>query len=389
MDYATRAHSRTDDGVPLIGHASYTATTSVLHGPGMLDGLAPGELDDLFRAAGAPVTARETWLRAWVGAYQPARPEAVAVRDESTGRLDGVAVLSARADADHDVVAPLGRRQSDRGALPARHAAAAETLAVAVAGHLRARRRPWVLRLGQLPAGDPVAAALVRQLGAPARLVPGVAIPKVEFGGTTSVAELLGGGLRKQLRKAHNRLAVDGVEAVTAFTRDPGDVAVLLGEIEHTHRARERDARRTSDLDAAPGLRFWRAAIVDHAARGEVEVATLRLDGDVAAYVVSLLDGDAFRVFDGRCATASARYSPGRLLETAVLERTLADPRFARVDWMNGLASEKLLAANAVEHTEHLVAASPGVVIDLDVIGHAPAAAAPGAAVLTMASGAR
>ena len=383
MEYATR------DDAPSFGHGSYTAVTSVRRGPGLLDVLGARELDDLLEAAGAPVTARGTWLRAWVGAYQPAQPEAVAVRDESTGRLDGVAVLSARADGAHDVLVPLGRRQSDRGALPARHADAAEVLAAAVAAHLRGRHRPWVLRLGQLPARDPVAAALVRLLGGAARLVSGVAIPKIEFGATTSVSDWLGGGLRKQLRKARNRLDVDGVEAVTAFTRDPAEVAVLLGEIERTHRARERDARRTSDLDAAPGLRFWRAAILDHAARGEVEVATLRFDGVLAAYVVSLLDGDAFRVFDGRCATASARYSPGRLLETAVLERALAEPRFARVDWMNGLASEKLVAANAVENTEHLVAASPGLVVDLDVIGHAPAAAAPGAAVLTMASGAR
>ncbi|HVM04616.1 MAG TPA: GNAT family N-acetyltransferase [Acidimicrobiales bacterium] len=390
MDYATRWDGPVRDAIPSPGgHASYRATTSVIRGPAVLEAPGGAELDDLLEAAGAPLTARRTWLRAWVRAYEPAGPEAVVVRDEATGRLDGVAVLWARAGADHDVVAPLGRRQSDRGALPARHAAAAEALAAAVTAHLRARRRPWLLRLGQLPAGDPVAAAMVRRLGGGARLVPGVAIPKVEFGGATSVADWLGGGLRKQLRKARNRLDVDGVEAATAFTCDAGEVAVLIDEIEHTHRARERDADRTSDLDAPPGLRFWRAAILDHAARGELEVATLRLDGHLAAYVVSLLDRDVLRVFDGRCSTASARYSPGRLLETAVLERALAEPRFARVDWMNGLASEKLLTANAVEHTEHLVAASSGLVVDVDVMGHAPAAAAPGAGVLTLASGAR
>lgn len=389
MDHATRRHRPLPDNGPSPGgRASYRAVPSVIRGPRLLDGVGDGELDDLFLAAGTPVTARRTWLRAWVVAYEPAEPVAVLVRDGETGRLDGFAALWARPDADHDLVAPLGRRQSDRGALPARHAAAAEALAAAVTAQLRARPRPWFLRLGQLPAGDPVAAALVRRLGG-ARLVPGVAIPKVEFGSATSAVEWLGGGLRKQLRKARNRLDADGVDASTAFTRDAGDVAVLIDEIEHTHRARERDADRTSDLDAPPGLRFWRAAVLDHAARGEVEVATLRLDGHLAAYVVSLLDGEALRVFDGRCSTVSARYSPGRLLETAVLERALAEPRFARVDWMNGLASEKLLAANAVEHTEHLVAASPGLVVDLDVMGHVPAAAAPGTGVLTLASGAR
>lgn len=108
----------------------------------------------------------------------------------------------------------------------------------------------------------------------------------------------------------------------------------------------------------------------------------------MAAYVVSLLDGDAYRVFDGRLAPAWSRFSPGRLLEAATLERALLDPRSCELDWMNGCASEKLLAANAADRTEHLVAASPGITIDLDVIGHAPVSADRRAA-SNLASGAR
>lgn len=363
----------------------------VLAGPDVLDHLGP-ELDELAAAAGTPVTARRTWLAAWIRAHRPAGAEAIALRDRSTGRLDGLAALSVAPQGDHDAIAPLGRRQSDRGALPARHPAAAEALAAALVSRLRGRPRPWVLRLGQLPAGDPVAAGVARHLGATASIVPGVPIPKVEFDDATAVEGWLGQGLRKQLRKARNRLATDGVEAAVGFSGQAGEIAVLLGEIERTHRARERHARRLSELESAPGRRFWRAAVVDHAARGEAEVATLRLGGELAAYVVSLLDGDSYRVLDGRCSTAWARYSPGRLLEAATLERALGDGRFARVDWMNGCASEKLLAANAADHTEHLVAASPGLVVDLDdVTGGPPAGAAPDGdpTVVTLASGAR
>ena len=376
-----------DETAFAAGSGSYSAEATVLTGPAVLDRLG-AELDELVSAAATPVTARGTWLRAWVGAYRPALPWAVAVREASSGRLDGVAMLSSRWAGAHEAVTPLGRRQSDRGALPVRHADAAVALSAALASTLSSRHRPWTLRLGQLPAGDPVAAGVARLLGT-ARCIPGLPIPAVQFGDASTVEPLLGKGLRKQLRKARNRAQADGVEAALAFARDPGEIDSLLVEVEWTHRARERDARRTSDLESTPGLDFWRRAIVDHARRGEVEVATLRLDGELAAYVVSLLDGDAYRVFDGRCATAWARYSPGRLLETATLERALADDRFARVDWMNGCASEKLVAANAADPTEHLVAASPGLVVDLDVIGRRAVATEPDPAVLTMASGAR
>ncbi|HEX2701546.1 MAG TPA: GNAT family N-acetyltransferase [Acidimicrobiales bacterium] len=349
-----------------------SVTVEFLSGPTLLDELG-ADLDDLHEATGTPVTARTPWLRAWVGAYAPEAPWAIAVRDACTDRLDGVALLSSRPHAGWDEITPLGRRQLDRGVLPARSAAAADALGTALAARLSACTRPWSLRVGQLPADDPVAATVVRRLEG-ARTLPGLPIPKVALEPATSATDLLGKGLRKQLRKARNRLADDGIEATVDFVADPAEVELLLAEVERTHRAREHHAHRVSDLESSPGLRFWRCVILDHARRGEVEVATLRLGDELAAYVVSLLDGDVHRVFDGRLSPAWSRFSPGRLLETATLERAVVDPRYRELDWMNGCASEKLLTANAADPTEHLVAASPGLVIDLDVIGHAPAA---------------
>src|SRR5262249_59834162 len=63
-----------------------------------------------------------------------------------------------------------------------------------------------------------------------------------------------------------------------------------------------------------------------HAVRGELEVATLRLDGQLAAYVVALTDGPTYRVFDGRFAPAWRRYSPGRRLEAAVVDHACRGP---------------------------------------------------------------
>lgn len=349
-----------------------THSVEYLSGSSLLEYLA-ADLDDLHQATAAPVTARCPWLRAWVGAYRPEEPWAVTVRDSRTGRLDGAALLSTRTGADHDEITPLGRRQLDRGFLPARTEAAADALATALAARLSGREKPWALRLGQLPAGDRVAAAVTRRLDG-ARIIPGSPIPKVSFGLADEAGDLLGKNLRKQLRKARNRAADDGLAVTVEFACGLEPVAVLLDEVERTHRAREHHARRVSDLDSSPGLRFWRSVILGHAARGEVEVATLRLGDELAAYVVSLVDGGAYRVLDGRFAPTWSRYSPGRLLETATLDRASGDARYREVDWMNGCASEKLLTANAADLTEHLVAGSPGMVIDLDVIGHAPVA---------------
>jgi CelD/BcsL family acetyltransferase involved in cellulose biosynthesis len=349
-----------------------SSTVEFLEGPGVVDELGE-DLDELHHATGTPVTARRPWLRAWTGAYRPALAWAVVVRDVATGRLDAAALLCERDQGDWDELTPLGRRQQDRGFIPVRSRPAAATLAAALAARLRFRDRPWMLRIGQLPAGDPVAAGLEQMLPG-ARTLTGVPIPKVEFGSAREVDPWLGKGMRKQLRKARNRMADDGVAMEIRFHRERGAIEEAMDEVEHTHRAREHHARRASDLDCQPGLRFWRDVILCHAARDEVEIATIRLAGSLAAYVISLLDHDSYRVLDGRLATSFGRYSPGRLLETATLERALADPRFARIDWMNGAAAEKLLAANAVDHTEHLVAASPDMILEPDVLGRAPVA---------------
>jgi Acetyltransferase (GNAT) domain len=114
------------------------------------------------------------------------------------------------------------------------------------------------------------------------------------------------------------------------------------------HRARDHDAGRVSDLDETAGAVFWRSVFDSHAARGELEVATLRLDGHLAAYVVALVDPPAYRVFDGRFAPAWRQYSPGRRLEAAVVDHA-RHSHFQSLDWMSSIAPEKLVASTWAE----------------------------------------
>jgi hypothetical protein len=51
-------------------------------------------------------------------------------------------------------------------------------------------------------------------------------------------------------------------------------------------------------------------------------------------------------------------YSPGRLVEAAALARAMSDPRFAVLDWMSGIAAEKLLVTNMAEGRTRVVATS-------------------------------
>ena len=122
--------------------------------------------------------------------------------------------------------------------------------------------------------------------------------------------------------------------------------------------SRDRHNRRNSDLDRPNEREFWRRVVEGGNEDWEVEIATLRLDGELAAYAVAILDGDTYRIFDGRMSTEYQDYSPGRLVEAAALGRAISDSRFAVLDWMSGIAAEKLLVANFAEGRARFVATS-------------------------------
>jgi hypothetical protein len=90
--------------------------------------------------------------------------------------------------------------------------------------------------------------------------------------------------------------------------------------------------------------------ILEHAARGQVELTTLRLRGELAAYVLCFLDGGAYRMWNCRLAPAWSRYGAGRIANDAALERALADAGATEFDWMRGAEPYKLGLSNHVEH---------------------------------------
>jgi CelD/BcsL family acetyltransferase involved in cellulose biosynthesis len=180
----------------------------------------------------------------------------------------------------------------------------------------------------------------------------------VVFSTAHNADQVLSKSRRKQLRKARNRIEQAGLGIVIAFDRGRAISSELLDEVEAVHVSRDRHSRRNSDLDRPAEREFWRRVVGGGNEEWEIEIATLRLDGELAAYSVAILDGEVYRMYDGRMATEWRYYSPGRLVEAAALSRALSDQRFAVLDWMSGIAAEKLLTTNFAEARMRLVATS-------------------------------
>jgi hypothetical protein len=310
-------------------------------------GLLGHELDDLADRCDAPSTARPAWLRASVQARPRQATWSVAVRDDDH-LLRAALVVHEDLRADHTLVSLAGCTSGHCSAVLADSREAAALLGYGFGRALQDSAGPvWTL-LGPVPDRTPWLADFVSTLPG-GELVGLDGVPAVRRTALASARDYLGASLQRTLRKAANRAAADGAEVAVAFTRDAVEIAALLPALEQLHRDRDHDQDRPSELDDPGALGIWRARVTGLAAAGRLEVATLRVDGALAAQVIGIVDPGAYRVLEGVLATRFSRYSPGRVLETAVLQRVLDDPSVELLDWMTGVAPEALLAANHLQ----------------------------------------
>jgi hypothetical protein len=303
------------------------------------------ELTALANGCLAPLTARPAWLLAAASVSSRLDPWALLARDAS-GAPVGAVVLFDHVEQGRTLFTTLGGTDGGhRGAILTRDPAVAHALGRAWNGARAEQHRPPPVMLGPLPAADPVVEAFSAGLSG-SRVEPDDSIPVIGRDPGCEPAEYLAAGMRRSLRKATNRLARDGRVAVPTFTRDGAEILRLLPQLEQVYRHRDHVHGRSSDLDDAVGHQTWRNRVRDLAADGVLELATLSIDGELAAYALGVDDGPVYRLMEGRFVTGWARYSPGRLLEALVVSRALADAPVTTFDWMTALAPESLLGRN-------------------------------------------
>jgi len=292
----------------------------------------------------APLTARPAWLTASLTARHDQQPWAVALRGP-TGQLRALVLLADEADAHGRLrTTLLGTDSVYQGAVLADDEAAAYELGQQFESALLSRPHLGAVHLGPIPADDP----RTRAFAAGARLLALVAadpVPMVERDGLEAAA-YLSDGMRRTLRKARNRLTTDGLHCVTDVVTDHATIRAWQPELARHHQARDHAHGRDSAVDSHVGAALWRFR-VEALLCEKLELARLTIEGRLAAYVLGVPDGAVYRLIDGRFVGEWARYAPGRVLETAVLQRVLDDPALGRLDWMTAVAPETLLARTA------------------------------------------
>lgn len=304
------------------------------------------EIDALAVRCGAPATARWAWM--WPTLMQAGAHATANLVIGKDGNLAAAALLVHDDAHGHRQVSAAGGGDGHRAPLLAVDDDAAGALATAVVTMLAHVDGPLRLSLGPLPATDATAHRLRALLPAEA-VATTETVPLVRRTGSIDVEDYLSDGTRRTLRKSRNRLRADGLASIVHRTRDRDRIAAALHDVAEVSRRRDHAGGRTSLLDDVAGRRRWERRIVGLASFVDVELSTLLIGDEPAAYVVGIDDGAYYRVLEGRFVMHWARYSPGRLLEADVLQRVLRDDRIDALDWMTSVAPDRLLCANDSE----------------------------------------
>ena len=325
------------------GFVQSALRAEVIRGARQLEAILE-ELEAFHREVKAPITARWSWLSSWFQLHPDTDVQCVIVRSTS-GKIDAAALLGRRRDGQMVRLFSVNNQMANVASIYARDAPSADVLALGIADLALGLTGLWTLELHQIAGANPVAEALKKYLPE-IETIDELSVPQVALTDQVVVGDLLSRNMRKQLRTVNSRLEHQAPDWRVDFHRGTASIMALLPEIEAIHIGRDHARRNESDLDDALERRFWQETVVTHTYSDELELATLTINGSIAAYVISLVDGSAYRVLDGRMNGSFAEFSPGRILETAALQRVMADDSFELFDWMTGVAPETILAAN-------------------------------------------
>jgi hypothetical protein len=270
-----------------------------------LDGVMP-ELLEFERATGAPAPVSAGWARAAAMAGR-GEPWVVLMRSRDDELVGAASLL----DTGRSTIVRPSVEASDTPFQLAVPSAAAE-FAAWVLRLLRAGGRPWRLDLSGLPHGDPVAGAIAASAPA-ARHEQAAPVRRLEVADHRRSRTAITPPARRALAAASRQMHADGVVPALAAT---------------THATTVLDA-----VSAIAGDHQWRHAACAHAARGEIELTTIRLSGAVAAQALALLDEPVYRVLGGFANPRWTAYAPTVQVGASMIARSIADSRYARIEW--------------------------------------------------------
>jgi hypothetical protein len=229
-----------------------------------------------------------------------------------------------------------------------------QAIATGLARALAVAGRRATLRLEQLAADEPWIPILSEILGR--RPAPGQTVVATRLGTTRDLTTVASRNYRRQARQVERRLQASGHVVETKVLVEADAIADALPAVDALRAARDRSLGRRTPFDGGPGGASLRSAIADAGRRGALEVITITIDDELAAYDLGLLDDAVYRVVDGRIGPGWSTTTIGMLADRALVISACQHREITWIDWGRGLGMSKERLGTDLVETVDLVA---------------------------------
>ena len=295
--------------------------------------------------SGAPLSARATAIEAWRRAHPEWKRFVVEVSQDAAPLA--AAFLGHRARLGWTEALFLGP-QDEAGWIPALNDTGFTRLGCGVRSALDDLDRPWVLRLANVPARqmalrhflDAFAYVKVsaRCDGVHLKISPGASLRAVTSDNT-----------RSAVAKARNRILRHGRRVDLAWLCSVSQVESVLPDVLRIHKARNVQLRGSSGLDNPATYTEFTTRVTMHANEGRVRLLVTRIDGEMAAFALCLLDRRTLHVYANLVAPSWLAYSAGTITNHALVVWAWSCNEIDVVDWGLGVQRYKLSGSIVVE----------------------------------------
>jgi CelD/BcsL family acetyltransferase involved in cellulose biosynthesis len=319
----------------------------------------PSEQHERLRLqSGAPLSARAIAIEAWRRAHPEWKRLVVEIAHD--GVPVATALLGHRVRLGWTEALLLGP-QDEPGWIAGLNDTSLPRLGRGVRSALDSLERPWLLRLAHMPLRQTMLQHFLdafshvrvagRCHGVRLKLLPGAPLRSVTTENT-----------RSAVAKARNRILRHGRHLDLAWLSAAPDVERVLPDVLRIHRARNLQLRGMSGLDDPATCTEFTSRVMMHAGEGSVRLLVTRIDGDIAAFALCLLDQRTLHVYANLVAPSWLAYSAGTITNHALVVWAWSGGEIDVIDWGLGVQRYKLSGPITLEpHTSFEIYSSLGV----------------------------
>lgn len=209
---------------------------------------------------------------------------------------------------------------------------AAARLAQAICDAAQGFGGPWRLEYSDLPSPDPVVNHLL-SIWPHCQTQSSSPIPCLQFAPDAPLNQYLSSNTRAAVAKARNRIKRENVQIAQEWTRNPERIRELLPQILNIYCLRDHQLYGKSLIDDRSAENFFLMFVAEHANQGMIDLLTIHLNGQLAAFALCLLDIGEHWVLVNRASPDWLHYSPGTIANAEVVRHAFEDPHSHGVNW--------------------------------------------------------